>query len=347
VLRLADIRERPPFRRGRALLLFLFACALAARGAHADSGRLVVGTHDPTLVSALSVAVSPRGLSVVELPEPLGRVADIVAARREVSVHDAVAVVWLCDDDAGAHALCFCDRNGRLVVKPVSVASPLEPPDAAAVALSVKMLLGATPPTSGPVPVAPRVNEPLAHPAAATKAKPRSDLPALSVELSGGARVQSPAEQHVGLRLGFKGIFAPGAVERNLGVGVGVTAGPALAAGGPALPAASTRRTVDDLALQIVARGRLRLRALWLELDLGPSVHFLSVDAGPSAQRRTELSLDALLGVVLPVGRYFAGLRAGGFAMLTSAPSPAGALLPLALPRWNGDAMLTLGVTFP
>jgi hypothetical protein len=346
VSRRADIRERPSFRPGRTLFLLSLGWAFGPRGAHADSGRLVVGTHDPTLVSALSVAVSPRGLSVVELPEPLGRVTDIVAARREVTVHDAVAVVWLCDDEAGAHALCFCDRDGRLVVKPVSVASPLAPPDAAALALSVKVLLGATPPGRGPLPLAARADVPPAHPMPVTEVKPPPGLPALAVEITGGARIQSPAAQHLGLRVGLKGLFAPGRLDRNLGVGVGLTTGPALAAGGPPPPAPGTRRTVDDLALSVVARGRLRLRALWLELDLGPSAHFLSVDAGPAASRRTDLSFDALLGVVLPAGRYFAGLRAGGFAMLTSAPGPAGPSAPLALPRWNADAILTIGVTF-
>jgi hypothetical protein len=318
------------------------ALVLTAGAARAESERLVVGTHDAALASALSVAVSPRGLSVFELPEPLGRVADVAVARHEVSVPGTVAVVWLCDDESGAHALCFCDRDGRLSVRPISVTSPMEPPDAAAVALSVKMLLGAPPPPRAPEP--PPAPPPAAPPSA-TPAVPRSStspLPTLSLEITAGARLQSPAAGHVGLRVGLKSVLTPEAFARALGVGVGLTAGPALAAGGPA----PTGRTIDDAAVALIARGRLRLDPLWLELDLGPSLHFLSVAAGPSAPGRTALALDALAGVVMPVGRLLVGVRAGGFTVLTSATAVAGATAPVALPRWNGEAMVTFGVAF-
>ncbi|MDB4982120.1 MAG: hypothetical protein JWM82_2872, partial [Myxococcales bacterium] len=128
-----------------------------ARPAHAAADRLVVGTADPALVSALSVAVSSRGLTIVELPEPLASVDDVPAARREIAAHEAVALVWLCDD-RGAPALCFCDRDGRLVVRHVSVTPPLAPSDAAALALSVKILLWGTssaPPAPAPAPPPP------------------------------------------------------------------------------------------------------------------------------------------------------------------------------------------------
>jgi hypothetical protein len=342
------MRERRRFRRRPAVGLALtLTVALAARGARAESGRLAVGTHDPTLVAALSVAVSPRGMSVVELPEPLGHVADVVAARREISVPDVVAVVWLCDDEGGAHALCFCDHEGRLVVKPVSVTAPLAPPDAAALALSVKVLLGPAPGARASAPAAPRApGPPPADPAPAAEVAARPGPPPVVVELTAGARLASPARQQVGWRLGLKGIFAPETFGRRLGVGVGVTTGPALVAGGPAPTPPAVRRRLDDLALQMLARGRMGLPALWLELDLGPSVHFLSVDAGPAAARRADLSLDALLGLVVPVGRYFVGVRAGGFLMLTSSSSAAGAAPAVALPRWNGEAALAFGATF-
>jgi hypothetical protein len=64
---------RAAARRGRvrvaAAALSSFALALGARPARTDVGRLLVATSDPALVSALSVAVSSRGLSVVELTE--------------------------------------------------------------------------------------------------------------------------------------------------------------------------------------------------------------------------------------------------------------------------------------
>lgn len=145
--------------------LFLVALGLA-RPARAASDTLILGTHDPALASAISVAVSPRGLSVMELEQPFRGTADVEPARREIGARDAVAAVWLCDDAAGAHGFCFLSRDGRFVVRPVSVASPLAPPDAAALALSVKMLLG---PPSAPTPAAP----PPPQPAPATVVGPR------------------------------------------------------------------------------------------------------------------------------------------------------------------------------
>jgi hypothetical protein len=315
----ADVHLR---LRACALLAASLVLTVGARGARgAAVGRLdvlVLGTHDPALASALSVAVSPRGLSVVELADPLTRTSDLEAAQRELAVQDAVAVVWLCDD---AHALCFCGRDGRLITRPVSVASPLAPPDAAALALSVKVLLAqATPPAAAPPP--PRPPEPAAGPAPSKEPQSQLQLPSVTVELAGGAHVQSRAPS-AGARFGLTGVFAPDAFARALGFGLGLTAGP--------------RQTVSDVALRALARGRLQARPLWLELDLGPSAHLLSGDVGPAVARRTVLSLDALAGVVLPLGAYFAGVRAGALFV------PAPAFAAPALPRWTGEAMLIFG----
>jgi hypothetical protein len=325
VLRPADI--------GASIASFLVASllVLSAAVARADSERLIFGTHDAALASALSVAVSPRGLSVVELPEPLGNVADVPEARRLIAVPGTVAVVWLCDDDAGAHALCFCDRDGRLSVKPISVASPLSPPDAAAVALSVKMLLGA--PVPPPAPAPPPPPAPSRPPAPIST--PRAALPAFVVGVMLGARVQSTAEPHASARFGLEGVFAPAAFERVLALGVALGTGTALAAGGPA-PGTAARPMLSDLTLGLTARGRVRLQAPWLELALGPSAHVLS---GAGAPQQTELSLDAQVSANLPIGPTLVGARVGGFAMLTSPTAS-----DTQLPRWNGEALLTFGL---
>jgi hypothetical protein len=339
----ADIAgSAAPTRRARAWAFSVLL--LASRPGRADSERVVLGTHDAALASALSVAVSPRGLSVFELPGELKGVADIEAARQEISVPGTVAVVWLCDDESGAHALCFCGRDGVLAVRPLSVTTPLGPPDAAAVALSVKMLLGAPPPPPAPTRSPEPTTRPSLAPMAAQLSPGRPAPPTLAVELSAGARLQSPPSQDVGLRLGIKGVLTPEAFGRALGVGVGLAAGPSLASGG----GAPTGRTVNDVAIELCAHGRLPLAPLWLwlELELGPSAHVLSVDAGPPAPRRTELALDALGGVVVPFGHTVVGLRAGGFYVLTSPSAAAGGVTPAALPRWNAEAMLTVGLAF-
>jgi hypothetical protein len=314
----------------RALLVFVIFVIfvdLATPAAHAEDDRLVVGTHDPTLAAALSVAVSPRGLSVFELPEPLVGVGDVATARHEASVPGTVAVVWLCDDADGTHALCFCDRDGRLVVKPLTVSAPLSAPDAAAVALSVKMLLGAPGAARAPAPPAP-VAPPTPSPAPAPERPAVTALPTVALELALGARLQPVAAQHVGLRVGLAGVYAPAALGHALGLGLGIATGPALDARAP------SGRTIDDAAIELFARGRQRLGRPWVELDLGPAVHVLSV----ADDTRSDVAVVGRAGAVVPLGPALVGVRAGGFYVLTSTTST------LALPRWNGEVLATLGV---
>jgi hypothetical protein len=321
----------------RASIAVAVVCALAP-AARADGGRLVVGSHDPALTSALSVAVSPRGLSVVELPEPLARAADVADARREAVVQDAVAVVWLCDDDARAHALCFCDKAGHLTVRPIAVTSPLAASDAAALALSVKMMLGPPPPPPAPpVVVAPVVvaSPPLA-PRAEIEARPAP--PAFAVEIGVGELVAPRTAP----RFGLAGVLALDALDRALGVGLGMSAGPSFVGG--------DGRALDDVTLSFVARGQRAVGPLVLQLDLGSSAHLISADDG-AAERRTQISLDARVGAVWMIGRYLVGLRAGGF-YVPSAPTgaigvAADAIIPLSLRRWNAEALLTFGLSFP
>ncbi len=312
-----------------AVLAVAFSFACPAHGAPDRFHRLVVGTADPALVSALSVAVSSRGLTIVEPTEPLTSAEDVAAAHREIASQEAVAIVWLCDDH-GAHALCFCDRGGRMVIRHVSVTPPLAPSDAAALALSVKILLwGMLPaplaPAPAPVPPPPPpAPVPPGLPPATTEVAVEPIAPEVAVELAVGARLQPVAAQHAGLRLGLRSVFAPSVFDHRLGVGAGLGAGPALAVGAS---------KINDLALSVFARGRQRLLSSWLELDIGSSIHFLSDDVGLVA-RMTDLSFDTALGFVVPVGRGFIGARAGGLAWLTTASS---------LPRWGGEVSLTLG----
>jgi hypothetical protein len=310
---------------------------LAASAARAESERLVLGTHDAALAAALSVAVSPRGLSVVELPEPLAG-ADDPTARRELHVPGTVAVVWLCDDATAGRALCFSGADGRVVVKPVSVSPPLAPPDAAALALSVKMLLGAPPPQPAPPPhpTATPAAVPAPAPPVRSTAAPAAGPPSVVVEVDVGARVQPPAAEHVALRVAVRGVLAPDLLGRALGAGIGLDGGPALGASAP------EGRTLNDSALELFARGRIVLPPAWLELDAGSSLHFVSVAAGATAPSRADLAVNARAGVVVPLGRTLLGVRAGGFYVATS-PSASAATTPVALPRWNGEAMLTIG----
>jgi hypothetical protein len=261
--------------------------------------------------------------------------------------------VWLCDDDAGAHALCFCDRTGRFVARPVSVTPPLAPADAAALALSVKLLLwGVRPapmPSSPPPPpvVVPRPASQGPLPAVVAglppQTPPRAGTPALAVELAGGARAPSSGAARAGLRLGARAAYSPRALAGVWAFGAAVTAGPALTVTRGSASAAA--RTVNDTAAALFARGRRPLGVAALELDVGPSLHVVSTDAGAPNARHADLALDALVGVVVRWRRAFVGARVGGFVVVTS-PSQTGATAPPDVARWNVEGTVCLGLTF-
>ncbi|HVZ75017.1 MAG TPA: hypothetical protein VHJ20_21695 [Polyangia bacterium] len=308
--------------------MIALVAALAAPPVQAAADRLVVGTPDAALVAALSVAFSSRGLTIVELPDALLHASDVGTARQELASHDGLALVWLCDDDAGAHALCFLAHDGRFVARPVTATSPVAPPDAAALALTVKILLwGAAPahvePAPAPsVPAAPVAPAPPSEPPPTLEVTRELIAPTVAIELTAGTQFQAVSSQPAALRLGGRAVFAPAAfsADRWLAVGAGVEAGPTIALGGA---------HVEDVALEVIGRGRERAGSTWLEVDLAPTLHV--VDGGG---RATALGFDARLGWVVPLGRIFVGARADGAHILTST----------VLPRWSATLALIGGI---
>jgi hypothetical protein len=212
----------------------------------------------------------------------------------------------------------------------VSVASPLAPPDAAALAISVKVLLWGTSPP--PPPVTPPPPAPAPPPSAPAPTLPPASIeltreplaPTFTVELAVGARLEPVATQHAALRFGARAAWAPALAERRLAFGAGVEAGPSLALGAS---------HVDDVVADVFVRGRQRVGDSWLELGVGPALHFVAVETGPASDA-TALALASRLGFVVPLGRTFVGARAGATRLLTSSP----------LPRWSGDLALVAGV---
>jgi len=220
--------------------------------------------------------------------------------------------------------------------------SPLAPPDAAALALSVKVLLGPPPqPAAAPAPVVREAKSLRLESVVVT-----ADVPSLAVEVRGGARVPDGLRDRSVLRVGLDGVFAPDGLYRELGVGIVAAAGPAFVG--------NYARSVDDLAFGAFARAQRRVGPLVLQLDLGPTAHLVSAASGPT-QHHTQLSIDALGGAVWTFGRFVAGARLGvvyvpladqdALPAANNVPAPF-AELPLSLPRWNGEALLTLGATF-
>jgi hypothetical protein len=188
-------------------------------------------------------------------------------------------------------------------------------------------------------------------PAAVVAARPapaaRPGLRGLTVETIAGVRASALGG---GLRAGVEAAYAPAALGHRLGIGAGVSDGPALAlprppprGPGPAPPGGSE----SDLTVRLFARGRLLLSPLWLQLDVGPAAHVVSNDvpaggAPAMHDRRLDLSADAAVGVVVPFGRFFAGLRGGAsYRIATTRMEPAPAVNP-----WAAEGLFALGVGF-
>jgi hypothetical protein len=321
------------------------APSLASAAADAPDGpraprRLVVTSRDPALVAALSAAFSPRGVKVVESGP--GEAASGQAA----AVTD---VVWLCEPDGGGTALCVRPHGGKIVVRRISMATPLSPADAASLALSVQVALMPDEP-AGALDAADAAPAGSA-PAAVVAARPAAAAPGLhglTVETLAGVRASALGS---GLRAGLEAAYAPAAVGHRLGIGASVSDGPALAlprplprGPGPAPPGGSE----SDLTVRLFALGRLRLPALWLQLDVGPAAHVVSSDmptggGGPTMHdRRLELSADGAVGAIVPFGRFFAGLRGGAsYRIATDRMQPA----PIVNP-WAAEGLFALGVGF-
>jgi hypothetical protein len=329
-------------RAGRALAwAAALGAALAAPSAPAaESGaarRLVVATRDAELVSALSVAFAPRGVEVTTAPRPLRSPSDPLL---DADAH----AVWLCEPVEGGTALCVRPRGAPVIVRPIAMAAPLSAEEAAALALSVEAtLLGGrdAPPVAAaaPPPVVLARAAPTAPAAAASALRP------LSLELAGGGRFEGAG---VRARAGAAVAFTPGTDRFRVGAGGGVEIGPAVtvppatSGPGPSMPGAHDR----DLTLRAFARGALRLGPTWLQAEVGPAAHVVTrqVDDPHSGSvgddTRDGWSADGALGVIVPIGRCFAGARAGASYRLDPRPrdDPGGHT------PWSAEARAVLGV---
>jgi hypothetical protein len=305
-------------------------------------------TEDGTLRSALGVALSARGIELLEAPPPEPASSSDEAWGRAAGL-DADAVVWLCALGDGEHGVCLYDRQrSARRVRRLAVPSPLSPADAAGVALSVRVLLS-------PAPVGP----------AATTQRPDAELPRspllapvappdeywLTVEATGGARLWQFGSDRLAARAGVTAAIAPDRWHRRLAAGLGLTLGPDESTGISSLHPDEAQ--LSDVTLRGFGRLRTRLGPLSLELDLGPAVHVLTLsdrdERGMSAsvsETTTALALEGAAGLVLPLGSFYTALRLGGFVRLTGGLLGASSLPSIEMPDLGADLLLSLGVGF-
>jgi len=329
-----------------AALLLAPPVSPSARAAEAPA--ILVATRDPALLSALDAAFSPRGVRVAMADRALRTTGDELGAGAR-----GADLVWLCDvtpapaaaslpssGAAPATALCVRPHQGTVIVRRIAVTMPLSAEDAAALALSVQVALM---PDAAPPPAAAVTRPaPPAPPARAAGVKP-SSAHSLTLELAGGFGA-GPAGRSSSLSLAA--VYTPGMLGHYLGAGVSVAAAAISPGGdiaamdprgrGPGLLGSGGNPT--DLTLRPFARAQAIDGPMWLQFDLGPAAH--ATNDGFDGSWRWFWSLDAFAGIVVPFGRFFAGVRAGGeYAVIGRFGS-----LVANDGRWNLEGLVTTGV---
>ena len=193
------VRARP---LTRLLGRLTVAGVLFTSAAHAGEGRVVTIDLEPRVADALVVALSPWSLAVVPMPGP-SPAADIDAAssraRAVAAEQHAGAVVWITPPrkpSERASLWVYEAQTMALAVRPLTVSAPFDDAGAAAVALSVKTILRASP-LVGPEPpddaASRRVASPPAPAPAGALARAPAQAPVSAPESASASSVPAPA----------------------------------------------------------------------------------------------------------------------------------------------------------
>jgi hypothetical protein len=314
-----------------AFLAFVASAAFAPE-ARASDGRIVVIDVDARVADALVVALSPWSLTVVRTPGPSpapppdapgARTIDMAAARARVIASDqhAGAVVWITPPqppDLQASLWVYDAQTLELTIRPVNAWGTMDDAAAAAVALSVKTILRASPlVTEGPAtashpeaaqPGAPSTGEPPpgAPPEAARSAPageppepsrapaavaaPAGPAPSWRFEALVGGRGPTGASSAVVIEAGLGAAFWPASLRGAGGLGLEVQASPGVSVG-----TAAFQGELRVVSFEATARARIEAtRWLAFEAQVGPSLLLTTLDgkALPSAAELHAVKLD-------------------------------------------------------
>lgn len=301
--------------------------------AYAGDGRVVVIDVDPRVADALVVALSPWNLTVVRAPGPTpASDVDAAAARARVMASDlhAGAVVWIAaprPPDDQATLWVYDAQTLELAVRPLTVWAPFDDAGAAAVALSVKTVLRASPLIAAEPPASDTATAASGdHAARNTSAAPPAPEPAPApssmawwFETFVGARAPTGASAAVEPRAGAGLSVWPARFGEHAGLGVDLEAG-----AGVSVTSGAFQGELRGGSLAITARLRAPVPPwLALELEGGPAIVLASLDgqAVPGGASLHALRVDPAfdLGAMADVTlgpRVSVGLGATGSAFL-------------------------------
>jgi hypothetical protein len=263
---------------------------LVATPAYAGERLVVVVDVDPRVSDALVVALSPWSLTVVRSPGPAPSSDLDASSSRASSIateQHAGAVVWIAAPRGPGEqpTLWVYDaQTKQLAVRPLSASAPFDDAGAAAVALSVKTILRASPlATEVPAPEPPTSPSPsIAAEAPSTDRNTEAGAHAPSpvstrawrFETILGVRAPTGAGAAVEPRAALGASVWPAVFGDHAGLGLTIQAGPGVSVG-----TGSFQGELREGSAEVTAR--LRTRAgQWLafELECGPALFLTSLD---------------------------------------------------------------------
>jgi hypothetical protein len=291
------------------------ALTLGTLSARAKEGRVVLVELDPRVTDAISVALSPWGLSVTSLQGPapgaeVGAAAE--GARAVASAQRADAVVWIAasrQPNERASLWVYDAQTQQLAVRPLNAAAPFTDTEAAAVALSVKTILRASPllaEPDRPEPPPPQsrglAETPIAAPPSPAPSPSRTHL---RFESAVGGRAPTGSTSALEPWVALGASLWPARV-RPLGFGFALQAGP-----GTTVQESAFRGLTREGSVEITARLR-GVVAPWLALEVGagPALYVTSFDGSTAPTTvhaiRSNPALDVGGVVDFTVGGHIA-----------------------------------------
>ena len=267
------------------------AIMMLAPSARCQGRKVVVVDADSRVLSAIDIALSPWSLSVGPVPGPLPE-GDLDAAsaraRAIAAERGAGAVVWIAKargPDETASLWVYDAQTRQLVVRPLTVAAPLNDAGAAAIALSVKTILRSSPlaevevPTPLVAPPAPQTASPV--PVAREERAP--PLPAATsvwrLEAIFGARTPTGTGTLAEPRAAFGLSAWPLAFGGHFGLGAVLQAGPGVPVDSGGSGRYQYHGQFREASFEASARVRAKAsRWLAFECQAGPALLLTSLD---------------------------------------------------------------------
>ncbi len=277
----------------------LLAGLVASQGARAQptapDSRIVAIDTDSHFDHALELALTSWRVDVSAEPGPApGRDIDdaIRTAHRIARRDSARAVVWM----TSAELWVYDERTHQIAVRPLPSPPPYDEATAAAIALTVKTVLGGTPDAHPQTETTTEVAPPPPTP------KPASAKHSVRIHTFGGARVPTNASDAIAARFGAEITYFPAPVVPWLGLALSADAGPSVLIEREPLFVG----TFTDTATSVSVRLRVPLRKWFaLEAGAGPGIHFSAIEGtAPSTNvsgrvSRIDASVEAMVGFEL------------------------------------------------